>query len=115
LSDVNAATHLYRIAQEAIANAVRHGKARYINIRLDSTNNETVLTVIDDGIGLPENARNGDGLGLRIMAYRASMIGATFNIERLSSSGGTRVSCTLASNGGPEEKNHVAKNQSAAR
>jgi signal transduction histidine kinase len=115
LPDVNVATHLYRIAQEAITNAVRHGKAGHINIRLDSTGNEIVLTIIDDGIGLPENARNGDGLGLRIMTYRAGMIGATFNIERLSSSGGTRVTCTLAFNSVPGEKNHVTKNQSAAR
>src|SRR5208337_1909202 len=90
LPDMNVATHLYRIAQEAITNAVRHGKARNINIRLDSTADEIILTIIDDGIGLPENARNGEGLGLRIMAYRASMIGATFNIERASSLGGTR-------------------------
>ncbi len=115
VNDVDVATHLYRIAQEAITNAVRHGKARHINIRLDSTTNEIVLTIIDDGIGLPENARNGNGLGLRTMAYRASMIGATFNIERLSSLGGTRVTCILAFNGVPGEKNHVAKNQSAAR
>ena len=113
--DVNTATHLYRIAQEAITNAVRHGKARHINLRLDSTDHEIVLTINDDGIGLPENARNGDGLGLRIMAYRASMIGATFNIERTSLSGGTRVSCTLAFNGVPEGKNHGAKNQSVGR
>jgi signal transduction histidine kinase len=110
VNDVNVATHLYRIAQEAITNAIRHGKARHINLRLDSTADEIVLTIIDDGIGLPENARNGDGLGLRIMAYRASMIGATFGIERRSSLGGTCVTCTLASNGVPGEKNHVAKN-----
>jgi len=110
VNDVKAATHLYRIAQEAITNAVRHGKARHINIRLDSTVNELVLTVIDDGIGLPEKARTGDGLGLRIMAYRASMMGATFNIERLSPLGGTRVTCTLVFNSVPGEKSHVTKN-----
>ena len=114
-NDVDVATHLYRIAQEAITNAVRHGKARHIDISLDSADNGIVLTIIDDGIGLPENARDGDGLGLRIMAYRASMIGATFNIERLSSLTGTRVTCTLASNVVPGEENHVTKNQSAAR
>jgi signal transduction histidine kinase len=114
VNDVDVATHLYRIAQEAITNAVRHGKARHINIRLDSTANELVLTIIDDGIGLPENARNGDGLGLRIMAYRASMIGATFNVERLSSLSGTRVTCTLVANGVPGEKNHVTDIHSAA-
>jgi signal transduction histidine kinase len=115
LLDANAATHLYRIAQEAMDNAVRHGKAGHINIRLDSMDNEIVLTIIDDGIGLPENAQDGDGLGLRIMACRASLIGATFNIERLSSPSGTRVACTLAPNGVPGEKNHAAKNQSADR
>ena len=110
VNDVNVATHLYRIAQEAITNAVRHGKARHINLRLDSTNDELVLTVIDDGIGLPENARTGNGLGLRIMAYRASMIGATFNIERASAQGGTRVTCTLVSTGVLDETKHVTKN-----
>jgi signal transduction histidine kinase len=114
VNDVKVATHLYRIAQEAITNAVRHGKARHINLRLDSIADEIVLTIIDDGIGLPENARNGDGLGLHIMAYRASMIGATFNIERLSPLQGTRVTCTWVFNGVPGEKNHVTKNQSAA-
>lgn len=97
LQDASAITHLYRITQEAITNAVRHGKARYINICLDSEENETVLTVTDDGSGLPENARNNHGMGLRIMAYRASMIGAVFGIERLPSRG-TRIICTLPAN-----------------
>ncbi len=111
MNNANIATHLYRIAQEAITNAIRHGKARHINIRLDSTGHEIVFTVIDDGLGLPENARNGDGLGLRIMAYRASMIGATFGIERLSCLPGTRVTCALVINGEPGEKEHVTKSQ----
>jgi signal transduction histidine kinase len=102
--DASAVTHLYRIAQEAITNAVRHGKARHINICLDEEDNETVLTVTDDGIGLPEQSRNNHGMGLRIMAYRASMIGAAFNIERLSMRG-TRVTCTLSTNA----ENHGAK------
>ncbi len=105
LADVNIATQLYRIAQEAITNAVRHGKATHVNICLDSADDETVLTVTDDGIGLPDNARAGEGMGLRIMAYRAGMIGATFHIERLSSFSGTCVTCTLASGGGHLENN----------
>jgi len=113
--DVNVATHLYRIAQEAITNAVRHGKARHVNIRVDSANDAIALTIEDDGHGLPENAREGDGLGLRIMAYRASMIGATFGIERLSSLGGTRVTCRLAFQAVPGEKTHATKIQSTAR
>jgi signal transduction histidine kinase len=94
LRDAAANTHLYRIAQETITNAIRHGKARHIIIRLDSADNAITLTITDDGIGLPENVKNKNGMGLRIMAYRASMIGATFNIGRLSA-GGTQVTCTL--------------------
>jgi signal transduction histidine kinase len=108
LLDANVATHLLRIAQEAVSNAIRHGKARYINISLDLADNELVLTVTDDGSGLPENARNSNGMGLRIMAYRADMIGATFNLERLSTQG-TRVTCTRPAVPMPIE-NHVAKN-----
>jgi len=95
LHDVKVATQLYRIAQEAVINAARHGRAKHINIRLDYVDGKIVLTVTDDGTGLPENARNGNGMGLRIMAYRAEMIGATFHIERLSNLPGTRVTCTL--------------------
>jgi signal transduction histidine kinase len=94
LHDASTVTHLYRITQEAISNAVRHGKARHINIGLDSADDETVLTVTDDGTGLRKNGRSTNGMGLRIMAYRASMIGATFEIESLPEHG-TRVTCTL--------------------
>jgi len=94
LHDASTITHLYRITQEAISNAVRHGKARHINIGLDSADDETVLTVTDDGTGLRKNGRSSNGMGLRIMAYRASMIGATFEIEPLPDHG-TRVTCTL--------------------
>ena len=96
LPDVNAATQLYRIAQEAVTNAVRHGKARHIGIQLGHWNGKIMLTVTDDGTGLPDDADKGEGMGLRIMDYRARMIGATFHIERLSSLSGTRVTCTLA-------------------
>jgi signal transduction histidine kinase len=96
LHDVNVATQLYRIAQEAITNAVRHGKATHINIKLDYADKKNILSITDDGIGLPENAMGGDGMGLHIMAYRAETIGATFHIERLTAMSGTRVACTLA-------------------
>jgi signal transduction histidine kinase len=108
LFDVNTATHLYRIVQEAITNAVRHGHAKHINICLDFANHEIVLTVTDDGVGLPENARNKDGMGLRIMAYRADMIGATFNIERLPATG-TRITC-IVPHASVSNENHAAKN-----
>ena len=67
LHDAVSSTHLYRIAQEAITNAVKHGKARHISIGLEKINGTIILTVTDGGIGLPENARNGQGLGLRII------------------------------------------------
>ena len=103
--DANVAIHLYRIAQEAITNAVRHGKARHINIGLDDAVGQIVLTVTDDGVGLPDHARDGNGMGLRLMAYRADLMGATFNIERLAA-GGTRVTCALPARGVSPE-NHV--------
>jgi signal transduction histidine kinase len=95
LQDSAVNTHLYRIAQEAITNAIRHGKARHITIRLDTTADKSVtLAITDDGSGLPENGQNKDGMGLHIMAYRASMVGAAFDIRRLPVRG-TCVTCTL--------------------
>jgi signal transduction histidine kinase len=108
LNDVGVTTQLYRIAQEAVINAARHGKAKKIKIRLDNIHDKIVLTITDDGIGLPQDAMKSDGMGLRIMAYRADMIGATFHIERLSSLPGTRVTCTLAPKTTP--KQHDGKN-----
>jgi signal transduction histidine kinase len=94
LPDAATSTQLYRIAQEAITNAVKHGKAKFININLEK-NNALALTITDDGVGLPENLSSRRGIGLRIMAYRAGLIGGTFNIERLPESG-TRVTCTAS-------------------
>ncbi|HEY3762298.1 MAG TPA: sensor histidine kinase [Verrucomicrobiae bacterium] len=106
LRDPAVITHLYRITQEAITNAIRHGKARCINVGLDAADGEIVLTVTDDGAGFRENQNSRhDGMGLHIMAYRASMIGATINIERLPTQG-TRVTCTLPA---VSEENHAAK------
>jgi signal transduction histidine kinase len=95
LNNPDIITHLYRITQEAVSNAIRHGKARRVNVCLDAADEEIVLTVTDDGTGFQENiSPRHDGMGLHIMAYRASMIGATFNIERLPTQG-TRVTCVL--------------------
>jgi len=94
LSDPNAGIHLYRIAQEAVSNAIRHGRARNIVISLDAASKSIMLSVTDDGSGLPADARTRKGMGLRIMDYRAGMIGATFDIQNLPS-GGTRAVCVL--------------------
>lgn len=105
------AIHLYRIAQEAINNALKHGKAREIIIRLEKKENLLALSIRDDGAGLPEHAGNGPGMGLRIMAYRASVIGASFHIERLPVRG-TRVVCTLRAKSGKASPAYAAKEQS---
>jgi signal transduction histidine kinase len=94
LNDPKAGIHLYRIAQEAASNAIRHGHARNIAISLDATSKSIMLAVTDDGTGLPADARTKKGMGLRIMDYRAGMIGATFDIQNLPS-GGARAVCVL--------------------
>jgi signal transduction histidine kinase len=86
------ATHLYRIAQEAITNAVKHSGAKEIVLRLETGPDGLKLTIRDDGVGMPPKIPG--GMGLRTMAYRASVIGATFHVERLLSRG-TCVTCTL--------------------
>lgn len=109
LDDTERSTQLYRIAQEAITNAIKHGKAKSINVSLENLNDAVTLTITDDGAGLPENARLGQGMGLHIMAYRARMIGATFDIERLPESG-TRVTCKLPADKILSPETHAAKN-----
>jgi signal transduction histidine kinase len=91
------ATHLYRIAQEAMHNAIRHGKARNIVILLGLEGGRQVLMVSDDGTGLPGEARILQGMGLRNMKYRASMIGGSLNIEN--GERGAIVTCTFPGGG----------------
>ena len=90
-SDV-AATHLYRIAQEAITNAITHGKSKNIVLRLSRRAGKTSLTIEDDGIGFRGSMEPRSGMGLRIMRYRAEMIGAILDVRRKHPSG-TIVTC----------------------
>ena len=94
IHDDAVATHLYRITQEAISNAVRHGKPKRIGINLSEEHGQIKLAVEDDGIGVPEEMQAHGGLGIRIMAHRAAMIGGTFVVEP-APTGGTIVSCSL--------------------
>lgn len=94
IEDTTRATHLYRIAQEAVSNAVRHGKPKSIFISLSNQGNRVTLSVEDDGTGLPEAWQNSTGLGTRIMAHRAAMMGTTISIEP-NPTGGTLVECSL--------------------
>jgi signal transduction histidine kinase len=94
VADAAAATHLYRIAQEAITNALKHGHAQHVSVRLFQRNGRVVLVVHDDGRGLPEPSRRGEGMGLRIMAHRAAVMGGTFQIRALPTQG-TSVTCEM--------------------
>ena len=92
VGDARVATQLFRIAQEAVTNAVKHATASAITIGLQSAPGEVRLEVKDNGTGI--TGRKSDGLGLRIMMYRAVSIGATLSIEP-AASGGTTVTCRL--------------------
>jgi signal transduction histidine kinase len=94
IHDSNVATQLYRIAQEAVMNSVKHAAAGRINIRLTTEGHKLCLTIIDDGIGFPENLSQSQGLGLRLMRHTATLAGATFNVRR-NGRGGTIATCKL--------------------
>ncbi len=94
LENRTSATHLYRIAQEAIGNAVKHGQAKTVFIILKRVDGELILTVKDDGVGFNQDGRAIEGMGLRIMEYRADMIGAMLRIDSLKGEG-TTVACRL--------------------
>jgi signal transduction histidine kinase len=94
IRDTVSSGHLYRIAQEAVSNAVKHGKAKDISIQLETLDDGIALRVKDDGIGLPDPLPANAGMGLRIMAHRAGMIGGEFSAKR-NGSAGTIVSCVV--------------------
>lgn len=93
--DNTTATHLYRIAQEAVTNAVKHGLATELDIELSTNPHSTVLSVKDQGQGIDGPDPKECGMGLRIMNYRADIIGGTLDIQRNHSGIGTSVICTI--------------------
>jgi PAS domain S-box-containing protein len=86
------ATHLYHIAQEAVNNAIKHGQARNILIRLSAENGWGTLLINDNGSGIQDNHPSNHGMGLHIMSYRANMIGGRLDV-RPSPPHGTCVTC----------------------
>ena len=74
------ATHLYRIAQEAVNNAMKHSEARGLSIRLNEAEEWLDLTVEDDGKGIGIRRRESAGMGLHTMEYRARSMGGTLQI-----------------------------------
>jgi two-component system CheB/CheR fusion protein len=89
------ATHLYRITQEAVSNSVRHGKASRIEIEISADPYCIVLSIKDNGKGLPPLDAEREGMGLRIMSYRSDMIGGELGIRRNPDGHGTIVSCIV--------------------
>jgi signal transduction histidine kinase len=94
LADNAVAVHLYRIAQEAATNAIKHGQAGNILLSLRSNHSRLTLQVKDDGAGFPATAPKGKGMGLRVMQHRARMIGATISL-RQTKGGGVTMTCSL--------------------
>jgi signal transduction histidine kinase len=87
--------HLYRIAQEAVTNAVKHGRAKNIQIELAPKGDTCVLIVTSDGLDFPEDPGDRNtGMGLQIMAHRADIIGGSLDIRK-GAAGGTVVTCTF--------------------
>ncbi|MBN9523308.1 PAS domain S-box protein [bacterium] len=93
LPDAGVATHLVRIAQEAVCNALKHARPHRVAITLTASGAAVELRVADDGSGVSGPTPRGDGLGMRLMRYRAGLINAAFRLD--SGPQGTQVTCTL--------------------
>jgi len=94
VTDISVATHLFRIAQEAVSNAVKHGEASEVVIRLEIGHENALLLVSDDGLGFPGGAAERQGMGLHIMKYRAGAIGGALSFLPREA-GGTEVVCAF--------------------
>jgi PAS domain S-box-containing protein len=94
VQDSLTATHLFHIAQEAINNALRHGRPTRIDIHLAALPDALVLSVRDNGVGLEQESGSRSGVGLRLMRYRASLIGGILQVGPAEKNG-TVVTCTL--------------------
>jgi two-component system sensor histidine kinase UhpB len=85
---------LYKIAQEAVTNAIKHGKAREVQLGLAHAGDHLVMKVKSNGLPFPDLKDQNPGMGLRIMRYRANVIGASLDI-RANGGEGTIVTCSL--------------------
>src|SRR5213596_1958400 len=94
IRDSAIATQLYRIAQEAVANSIKHAAAQRIIIQLAMSPSELSLAISDDGIGFPNRLPSSEGLGLQLMRHGASLAGASFDVRR-NGQRGTIVTCKL--------------------
>ena len=106
LADNAAASHLFRIAQEAVTNAIKHADPSAVLVRLARSGDTLVLTVSDDGSGFEVAAgQQASGLGMRTMRYRAALIGATLAVEK--DTPGSLVTVSLPLSGDPLSGGHT--------
>jgi len=99
--DDRTSTGLYRIAQEAMNNAVRHAKAKTIVVRLGVCDGRLTLAVQDDGVGIPEDRERTQGMGISGMEHRTRGMGGELEIRR-GPQGGTIVTCSIPCRGTQE-------------
>jgi two-component system sensor kinase FixL len=94
ITDTTVAGHLYRIAQEAVTNSLKHGKARDIHLRLEDQGTKVELSIEDNGRGLPEKPPQTPGMGLQLIQHRARLIGGQVTVHSIRGRG-VRVVCSL--------------------
>jgi PAS domain S-box-containing protein len=105
--------HVYRIAQEALTNAVKHALAKRVDIRLAVSDLSVLLAIRDDGVGLPPPEARGSGLGLSSMQHRAAAIGARLYVTAPSGCGTeVRLECPRAGRGNTQNGDVNAEGES---
>jgi signal transduction histidine kinase len=97
IHDETVASHLYHITREAVNNAVKHGQARNVMIRLAETDDRGTLVISNDGLPIAEPPPRNSGVGIHIMNYRAGMIGGTLEIRRAGPQGAV-ITCLFPLN-----------------
>jgi PAS domain S-box-containing protein len=107
-------TQLCKIAQEAVTNAIKHGKARRVGISLGNGSGQLILTVQNDGVPFPDLRSHITGMGLRIMNYRASLIGASLEVKAAGSKG-TLVTCAVPLEAHPSKASRSASRDVVAK
>ncbi len=101
--------HLYRIAQEAVSNAVAHGRGSRIGVSLHLRDGQGSLRIRDNGVGIARGGSAIAGIGLDTMDYRARLIGARLRAQRAGPKG-TIVACLFPLSSPPaKERRHVRK------
>lgn len=103
VTDNFVATHLYRIAQEAVNNALKHGRGDRVEISLRGDDETISLNVLDNGVGIGNADSTGQGMGLRIMHYRAGLIGGTIQVKPADERG-TLVGCRIITGAACDDK-----------